>query len=199
MQQVTVQIVIFTIFQGNLNILSSYGELPGQKLSSGQSVEKAANNLFENAVNISPSRVFSEQLFTFSFPNQAEIVVGYYYLVPFQLITKIKSGDSLIAQDNFKNKEDRDVVNYAVQRLRWKVEYTNAVYSLLPNEFTLSELQATYEAILGRNLDKRNFRKKILSLGLIKSIGKKKRGVAARPAEIYTFKTRKPVMVKVFS
>ena len=94
---------------------------------------------------------------------------------------------------------DRNIIKYAVQRLQWKIEYTNVVYSLIPFEFTLSRLQTTYEAILGKTLDKRNFRKKILSLGLLKKTGKILKGFKARPALVYGFRKRTPVMVKVFS
>ena len=94
--------------------------------------------------------------------------------------------------------EDKEIISYAVQRLQWKIEYTNVVYSLLPREFTLSELQLTYEAILGKELDKRNFRKKILFLKLLKDTGKKRTGTVARPASVYEFRKRSPVRVKVF-
>jgi len=53
----------------------------------------------------------------------------------------------------------------------WKLAYTNVVWSLLPRRFALTELQKVYEAVLGRPLDKRNFRKKILALGLVEPVG----------------------------
>ena len=84
-----------------------------------------------------------------------------------------------------------------MQRLRWKIEYTNIVYSLLPKEFTFGELQKVYEAILGRTMDKRNFRKKILSLGILTDTGKKKTQGRSRPAEVYRFKSREMTYVEV--
>jgi len=79
------------------------------------------------------------------------------------------------------------IVKVAVSRLRAKLEYANVAWSLLPTEFTLAELQNTYESILGKQLDKRNFQKKYLALGLIKESGKMRIGGAYRPAKLYKF------------
>ena len=91
-----------------------------------------------------------------------------------------------------------EILDYARLRLRYKVEYTNVVYSLLPDTFTLSELQRVYEVILGRALDKRNFRKKILSLDLVEPTGGERRDGAHRPARLYRFRSREPMIVEVF-
>ena len=64
----------------------------------------------------------------------------------------------------------------------------------MPDEFRLSELQGVYETILGEKLDKRNFRKKILSLGLLKPTGKMEVEGAHRPAMLYKFKTKETVL-----
>jgi 8-oxo-dGTP diphosphatase len=83
-----------------------------------------------------------------------------------------------------------------VQRLRAKLQYTNIVYNLLPQEFTLGELQVVYETILRRRLDRRNFRKKILGLGLLSPLKRMKRG-AHRPASLYAFKRRRPMVIEI--
>jgi 8-oxo-dGTP diphosphatase len=88
------------------------------------------------------------------------------------------------------------VVRLAVSRLRTKLQYTNLAYTLLPSSFTLGELQARYEAILGRRLDRRNFRRKVLSLGLLRPLGRMRRG-AHRPAALYAFRSRRPMSVSV--
>lgn len=80
-----------------------------------------------------------------------------------------------------------EIIDYAHTRLRHKITYTNAVFALLANEFTFSQLQIAYEAILGKSLDKRNFRKKIMSLDLIRETGNMHRDGAHRPAKLYTF------------
>jgi 8-oxo-dGTP diphosphatase len=67
-------------------------------------------------------------------------------------------------------------------------------YSLLPAEFTLSQLQATYEGILGRGLDKRNFRKRVTTLGLLEATGRRYGAGRHRPAQLYRFRQRTPVV-----
>ena len=92
--------------------------------------------------------------------------------------------------------DHRAVVRTALARLRAKLGYTNLVYALLPEAFTLSDLQAMYEAILGRGLDRRNFRRRMLALGLLRPLGRERRG-AHRPAALYAFRERRPMVVRV--
>jgi 8-oxo-dGTP diphosphatase len=80
-----------------------------------------------------------------------------------------------------------DIIKYAHERLQAKLAYTNAIYAFLPDKFTLTQLQKAYEIILGRDLDKRNFRKKFLSLNLIHETTEMKREGAHRPARLYKF------------
>jgi 8-oxo-dGTP diphosphatase len=80
-----------------------------------------------------------------------------------------------------------DIIAYAHDRLSSKITYTNAIFALLPELFTLSELQSAYEAVFGRELDKRNFRKKFLTLDLIHETNEQRREGAHRPARLYTF------------
>lgn len=83
-----------------------------------------------------------------------------------------------------------DIITYAHERLKAKITYTNAVYALLDPLFTLTQLQKAYEAILGHELDKRNFRKKFLSLDLVRETGERYREGAHRPARLYTFNSQ---------
>ena len=84
-----------------------------------------------------------------------------------------------------------DIIHYAHERLSSKVTYTNAVFALLPKFFTLTHLQSAYETILGRKLDKRNFRKKFLSLGMVKPSDRYYQDGAHRPALLYSFQQQK--------
>lgn len=84
-----------------------------------------------------------------------------------------------------------EIIAYAHERLKSKVNYTNAMYALLPEYFTLTQLQTAYEAILGRPLDKRNFRKKFLSLDLIHETLEYQRDGAHRPARLFCFNTNR--------
>ncbi len=78
-------------------------------------------------------------------------------------------------------------------RLRSKLEYTNVAYSLMPREFTLRDLQAVYESIYGREFDKRNFRRRMISQGLIRPTGRTDASGAHRPAELFEFTSRQPM------
>jgi 8-oxo-dGTP diphosphatase len=79
------------------------------------------------------------------------------------------------------------IIKQAHERMKAKVMYTNAVFALLPDLFTLTQLQTAYEAILGRQLDKRNFRKKFLMLNLITGTDQKHIEGAHRPAQLFKF------------
>ena len=83
--------------------------------------------------------------------------------------------------------DHQEIINYAKERLEAKLQYTNIAFSLLPDKFTLTQLQAIYEAVMGRTLDKRNFRKKFLSLKLIHETTDTWREGAHRPAVLYSF------------
>jgi len=78
------------------------------------------------------------------------------------------------------------ILDYAVERLRNKLEYTTVGFQLLPSMFTLGELQTIYEAILGKTLDKRNFRRKIAELGILKPL-EEYRSDVGRPAQLFQF------------
>lgn len=82
-----------------------------------------------------------------------------------------------------------DIIKYALERLNSKVSYTNALFALMPGDFTLSQLQAGYEAVLSHSLDKRNFRKKLLQLDMVEPTGESQRDGAHRPAKLYRFKS----------
>jgi 8-oxo-dGTP diphosphatase len=84
--------------------------------------------------------------------------------------------------------EHARIIASAHERLRGKITYTNAVFGLMPELFTLTQLQTAYEAILGHALDKRNFRRKFLALGLIAPTESYSAAGAHRPARLFRFK-----------
>ena len=83
--------------------------------------------------------------------------------------------------------DHRKIVSSALERLCNKVNYTSVAFQLLPKTFTFSELQRAYEVILGQRLDKRNFRKKMLQLGILKETGEHRLKGRQRPARLYAF------------
>jgi len=93
--------------------------------------------------------------------------------------------------------DHKKIARYAIDRIRKKIEYTNIVYSLLPDEFTFTELQKTYESILDKKLDKRNFRKRISALNIIEKTDNKTVGQAHRPATLFRFVEKEPRIVQM--
>jgi len=198
---VRVKVVIFSVINQQLHLYLPAGRLSQLPISSLSSLNSIAKKIVQEVTGEKIEEGYLEQLYTFSHPvehdNRVDII--YFYLLPSDQI-KESHNQSFISYEHLsKNTAEYSAIGYAVQRLRWKLEYTNVVYSLLPREFTLSEVQKIYEAILGKNLDKRNFRRKILSLGLLRLSGKQKTGLRARPARMYSFRHRNPMMIKVFS
>ena len=204
---VAVLVVILTVDEGRLRVLlirrsaephRDDWSLPGGLLLHDETFEAAAIRKLEEETGV--AEVFLEQLYTFSdLDEQGSVAVAYFALVDIRQALLAERSDWLPAwfpvadhpELAFKNKQ---VVGYALSRLRSKLDYSNVAYSLLPEEFTLSQLQGTYEAILGRALDKRNFRKRMTSVGLLEPTGRQGSVARHRPAQLYRFRERKPVV-----
>ncbi len=201
MPQLSIKLVIFTVLEDRLKVFLRERKLPSGEILRDKILDKSAEKILPVNLKTGVSDYYIEQLYTVSSTGKGKsgIAVVYYVLLPGYSISHKDEAPFADCEKIGKNISEYSIITYAKQRLQWKVEYTNVVYSLLADEFTLSQLQKAYEAVLGKELDKRNFRKKILSLGLLKSTGKKKKGEVARPALFYRFKSRKPEFVKVFS
>jgi 8-oxo-dGTP diphosphatase len=83
--------------------------------------------------------------------------------------------------------DHKKIVEYAHQRIKYKIEYSAAAFSLLPEKFTLRDLQGVYEAVLGRSVDNRNFRKRFLKLGVLQELDETSQQGSFRPARLYSF------------
>ena len=203
-----VVVVIFTVRQGSLSVLlieratppcAGQWALPGGLLLPGESLDDAARRKLEDETGVSD--VFLEQLYTFDHlgEGRADIVVAYFALVDLARTRLRKDSEwrpawqpvhplPHLAFDNEK------VISYAEERLRSKLEYTNVVYSLLPERFTLTRMQQVYEAIVGEQLDKRNFRRRVVGLGIVRETGEFEKVGAHRPAMLYEFTSREPMV-----
>jgi 8-oxo-dGTP diphosphatase len=202
-------VVIFAIIDEALHVLLVHRSaepgqglwaLPGGRWDGSTGLEEAA---VAKLVEETGARdLYLEQLFTTSNldPTQPSLAVAYFALVDEELVRLRTSEewppgwhrvDSLPALA-FRNNE---VIAQAVARVRAKLEYTNIAYGLLPEQFTLRELQTTYEAIEGAPLDRRNFRKRMLQTGVIEATGEARRQGAHRPALLYRFTSREPVFI----
>jgi 8-oxo-dGTP diphosphatase len=206
-RQVAVLVVILTVSGGRLQVLlvrrsaepfKDAWSLPGGLLNPGESPDDAAVRKLEDETGVTD--VFLEQLYTFSdLDGRGSIAVAYFALVDVSathLATRKEWLPAWFPIDDLPPLafENERVIDYALRRLRAKLDYSNVAYSLLPAEFTLSQLQSTYEAILSRRLDKRNFRKRIISLDIVEATGRQASEGRHRPARLYRFRERKPVV-----
>jgi 8-oxo-dGTP diphosphatase len=202
-QQVTVDIVIFSMLERVLNVLlvrrgvppyaGSYA-IPGGFLRRDESLDEAAKRELHEETGVRD--VFLEQLYSFGEPGRDPrgqvVTVAYFALVPSERIELFAGADAAealwapirslppLAFDHSK------ILAYALERLRYKLEYTTVGFQLLPKKFTLSEVQAVYEAILGKPIDKRNFRRKMALLGILKPL-KEWRQTGRKPAQLFRF------------
>ena len=176
---------------------------PGGLVGLGESLDQAAQRELE--VQTGLRDVYLEQLRTFGDPERdprARVVSTAYFALVRSRET-VNSGGKYADVAWFRMRrlprlayDHKEIAAHALERLRAKLEYTNIVYSLLPREFTLGQLQDVYEVILGHALDRRNFRKKILATKLLKPLTKQRRG-PHRPAQLYAFARRQPMMVEM--
>lgn len=152
--------------------------------------------------------VYLEQLYTFGDPGRDPrmrvISVAYYALVEASHIREVGEEIALFklrlpeeerGVEIFDNKNKKyslafdhaEILGVALRRIRGKLEYTPIGFELLPEQFTLRQLQAVHETILQKRLNKDSFRRRMLSSGRLEPTGKLERGLG-RPAELYRFR-----------
>ncbi len=177
--------------------------LPGGIVGADESVDTAALRELQEETNI--ANVYLEQLYTFGEPSRDPrgrgTTVAYYALGNWQQF-QLKARQRVSEASWFPVTrlpelafDHRRIADYALERLRNKINYTTVGFQLLPKEFTLTELQSAYEVLLAQRLDKRNFRRKMLQLGIMKGTRAFKASGRQRPARLYTF--TEPKVIKL--
>lgn len=190
------RIALFTI-AGSTLYVALRREGAGHSLPRGlperlESLDAAARRAVRAATQLQEQ--YLEQLYTFSSPGDDEprvVVVSYLALICSGATPDQTDGVawSAVPVEAPLSESDSMVVDYALLRLRAKLGYTNIAFHLLPETFTLTELQSAYEIILDRELDKRNFRRRMIASGILTETSKKRRDGSHRPATLYRFQS----------
>lgn len=170
--------------------------LPGTVPEPAEDLDAAARRALTEQTGIA-GRVYLEQLYTFGRPDRTpgvrQVSVAYLGLVDLtdlELAGAVEArGATWEAVDGLRGLAfDHDaILAAAVGRLRGKLRYTPLAFELLPELFSLSDLQRIFEAVLGQPQDKRNFRRKALASGLLVDAGERQHGVAHRAARLFRF------------
>ena len=192
------ELKLLLIQRGNAPFLGTWA-LPGGFVHVDESLEAAAARELQEEAGVAP--LFLEQLFTFGAvgrdPRERVVSVAYYTLVKLSDHKVRAATDAADAAWFGVNDlpslafDHEEIVQTALERLKGKVRYQPIGFELLPHKFTLSQLQRLYEIVLERELDKRNFRKKVLGMDILIETDELERDVAHRAARLYRFDERK--------
>ena len=204
----TVDCVVFGLDESELKVLlieralepfKGKWALPGGFVRVEETLDEAARRELEEEAGL--KNVFLEQLYTFGAPERDPrgrvITVAYYALAKLSdfRVKAATDAESVAWYPLHKLPplafDHADIIERATERLRGKVRYAPIGFELLPPRFSLTQLQRLYEIVLERTLDKRNFRKKILSLGLVIETDELETGVRHRAARLYRFDKKK--------
>ncbi len=208
----SIDCVIFGFDEGELKVLlierneepfKDWWALPGYLVNQDESLDNAAARILYELTGL--RGIYMDQFYTFGdvnrHPQGRVITVAYYAMVrlsrkmgtkpaPITGYAKNAAWISLgslpeLAFDHSK------IFERAFQKVRTRISYQPIVFELLPEKFTLSQLQRIYEVILNRKMDKRNFRKKMLSYGILTELDEKQKGVSYRAAKLYKLDKKK--------
>ena len=204
----TVDCVVFGFDESELKVLliqrgldpfKGRWALPGGFVRADETLDAAARRELVEETGL--KNVFLEQLYSFGEvdrdPRERVVSVAYFALI------KLSDHRAKAATDAANAKwfpvskvpklafDHADILATALARLKGKVRYQPIGFELLSREFTLSQLQHLYEAVLGEDLDKRNFRKKVLGYGLLAPSKEKQLQGRHRPAQLFQFDTAK--------
>ncbi|TWR27704.1 NUDIX hydrolase [Mucilaginibacter achroorhodeus] len=213
LNHISIDCVVFGFHEGQLKVLmlKSNNEeawyLPGGFVLKEEPIEEAANRILKERTGI--DEVFLRQFHVFgdpdrskfhneiykdnSFFNQRFISIGYYALVDFVDVTPMPDAFSELC--TWRDLDDlpafqldhEHIFRTALDTLRLQLNYQPIGYSLMPQQFTMPELQKLYETILDKKLDRRNFQRRILGFGILNKLEETRKGGAHKAPYLYSF------------
>src|SRR5690606_5698844 len=207
----TIDCVIYSFNEGKLQLLltersvypyKDWWALPGFFVEKDEEMEDAVKRILYDHTGLKD--IFMEQLGAFAgvkrHPQGRIMTVAFSTIVKYDDVkSKIKPTTNYMKQarwfpiDKLPDLafDHTQIIQQSLQNLKNRINYSTAIYELLPEKFTLTQLQQVYEAVLGKSLDKRNFRKKIANTGFLKELPEVQKGVSYRAARLYKFDRRK--------
>ncbi len=209
--------IILTFDEGQLKVLlaerneypyKDWWALPGYFVNKYEEMADAVARILFEMTGLKD--IYMDQLAAFAgvkrHPEGRILTVAYMALVQMEEVkNKISSGSTYMRQLKWFPVTElpdlafdhKDIIELSLDRLKKTVTFSTTPYELLPAKFTLTQLQQVYEALLHKQLDKRNFRKKINNLGYLKELNEFQKGVSYRAAKLYSFDKKK--FHKIFS
>jgi 8-oxo-dGTP diphosphatase len=161
--------------------------LPRREPTCNESLDAAAMHILDD--EIGTGERYREQLYSISHGSEGDwtVTVTYLALAPTGAAESSTNSTAWFSPSGPAGLPhlDRKIVDYALVHLRAKLGYTAIAFHLLPSSFTLSEVHTVYVAVLGREVDKRNFRRRIHATGLLEGTGESRREGSHRPARLY--------------
>ena len=204
--EVTVDVVILTIVENKLKVLllkrvnepfRGRWAIPGGFIRLSENLDDAALRVLKEKTNV--QNMYLEQLYTFGdplrYPNTRVITCAYFALLRAEDIDVKIVDESQVAEIEWHSVENlpplafdhKEIIEYSLKRTRDRLELCPIAFQLLPKKFTLTELQKSYELILKKDLDKRNFRKKVLATNMLIDLNECTKTGSKRPAALYSF------------
>ena len=199
--EITVDTVILTIKNDELKVLLVKREnepfkgkwaIPGGYVRMSEDLDAAAMRILKEKTNV--DNIYLEQLYTFGdplrHPVSRVITCAYFALIRAEDVDVISTDNVAWHKVNdlpalaFDHKE---IIQYSLKRTRERLEMCPVAYQLLNEKFTLTEMQKAYELIMGKKLDKRNFRKKVIQTEGLRELDEFSKSTSKRPARLYTF------------
>ena len=199
--EITVDTVILTIKNYNLKVLLVKREnepfkgkwaIPGGYVRMSEDLDAAAMRVLKEKTNV--DNIYLEQLYTFGdplrHPISRVITCAYFALI------RAEDVDVITAENVAWHKvsdlpalafDHKEIIQYSLKRTRERLEMCPVAYQLLNEKFTLTEMQKAYELIMGKKLDKRNFRKKVIQTEGLRELEEFSKSTSKRPARLYTF------------
>lgn len=208
---ISVDCVIFGLQDYNFSVLLIKSDFPdylgqwsllGDIVEVDESLDAAAYRILSDRTGL--DSLYLEQVKSFGTVNRHPagrvITIAYYALVNIDQVRLVKDDNELhwhqIDQIDRLAFDHNEILDTCIRRLRDRIRSEPVGLNLLPDEFTLRDLQSLYETVLGITLDRRNFRKKFFSTGLLVDLKKQENNVRHRPAKLYSFDFEKYNQIK---